>query len=525
MLASSIDRGDVNLPSEKQHRSSDGDGIAKRSLAALKWNYLGAVAKIVSQFAIGIALARLLGPEPFGVVAIAWVVIGFGYVVSEMGFGMAIVQHARIDEHDVRHVFTVLCIVAVTFALVVAGTAGWVAAYFHKPEAAPVIRVLSLYFVLQSAGQVSQSLLKRNLDFRAIQKTQVVSYLFGYLVLAVPMAYLGYGVWSLVTAVLVQAAVSSIMLYAAAPHSIRPRLGASAHGLNEFGLKVMGTNVVNQATASVDAIVIGQAFGTVPLGLYNRTFQLFFAPMLTFVSTLTGVLMPAYSRGQNDLQSARRGYGASVSMVAVLCAPPLLAAACVPQTVILGLFGERWSDASPLVTPIALAAILTALTAVGSPLINGLGRPGSDLRAQGLTALIMTAAMLVAMRYSVSIVAWTVVGVYVVRFALMFREVARVSGVEASRVFESLYGPTLITVGVAGVVLMTDLAVAPAIGKSTMRLALDILSGLGALIVFVLTCRRYLVTPDIAWLLARVEDRLPRSAVALLSASRRGHRQ
>ncbi len=45
--------------------------LASKSITAIKWNYLGRPISLSLQFAIGIVLDRLLGPKPFGFVAIA----------------------------------------------------------------------------------------------------------------------------------------------------------------------------------------------------------------------------------------------------------------------------------------------------------------------------------------------------------------------------------------------------------------------------------------------------------------------
>ena len=50
--------------------------LASKSLTALKWNYIGRFISLTLQFSIGVVLARLLGPEPFGLVAIALFVQG-----------------------------------------------------------------------------------------------------------------------------------------------------------------------------------------------------------------------------------------------------------------------------------------------------------------------------------------------------------------------------------------------------------------------------------------------------------------
>ena len=108
--------------------------LAERSFTALKWNYFGAGIRILSQLAIGVILARLLGPEPFGLVAIAWFVVGLGTLISDLGFGSALIQSEKVHEHDKRYVFTILFLVALVTTIVVVSSAGLIAEFFRRPE-------------------------------------------------------------------------------------------------------------------------------------------------------------------------------------------------------------------------------------------------------------------------------------------------------------------------------------------------------------------------------------------------------
>ena len=75
-------------------------------LSGFSWNVAGNLTRSVAGFAINIALARLLGPEPFGVVALAMLVIGVGNLVIESGLGSALIQKQEIGREDVAFVFT-----------------------------------------------------------------------------------------------------------------------------------------------------------------------------------------------------------------------------------------------------------------------------------------------------------------------------------------------------------------------------------------------------------------------------------
>jgi len=168
--------------------------LAERTLAALQWNYAGALARAVCQITIMIVLARLLGPEPFGLVAIAWLLIGVGTLISDFGFGAALVQRAAISPDEVRYVFTVQMLLGVGYTVLVAGSADLLAYFFEQPELVPVVRALSFVFLVQAFGQTAVNLLRRDLDFKGLQLSQVLSYVLAFVLLGIPLAYLGLGV-------------------------------------------------------------------------------------------------------------------------------------------------------------------------------------------------------------------------------------------------------------------------------------------------------------------------------------------
>jgi O-antigen/teichoic acid export membrane protein len=65
--------------------------LADGSLTALKWNYASVGGKIVIQLVVGVVLARLLGPGPFGVYTAVLLVGGTGGLLVERGFDAALV--------------------------------------------------------------------------------------------------------------------------------------------------------------------------------------------------------------------------------------------------------------------------------------------------------------------------------------------------------------------------------------------------------------------------------------------------
>lgn len=489
--------------------SEDRKKLAGQAFTALKWNYVGALARVGSQVIIGIVLARILGPKPFGLVAIAWLVIGLGNLIADFGFGAALVQRKTITESEVRYVFTVQVLLGFGLTLFIISSAGLAAQFFKEPEAVPVLRALSLIFLIQALGQTAVNLLRRNLDFKSIQLAQVLSYVVSFLILGIPLAYAGFGVWSLVAAQLSQNLLYNLMAYFRIRHTIKPLLINDNAGFFSFGAKVTVNNLVNWSISNVDNIVIGKVFGVVALGLYSRATVLLVTPMGSIVPILQGVLFPAYSKTQDNNEAIKQVYLASVSIVALIMLPLLGNMAVVPHTVIEGLYGKRWLGAVPLLVPLALAMPFDGMMALSGPLLWGKGKVERELRAQAVSCLLFILVLIITSRISLIAMIWGVFGIYVVRFVLTTREVLQVVNASWWEMLKTLRGSVLLLAGTGLAVSGVDAFLLFHGAPPLFRLLNDAFVGTAATILLFLAFPKVVLSADITWIFERLSNKLP----------------
>lgn len=419
-------------------------GLAQRSIGALKWNYLGTGVKVGSQLIIGIVLARLLGPEPFGLIAVAWLMLGLGNLIADSGLSVALIQKQQISARDIRYVFTLQMLAGLALTLLAVIASPWIAAFFGRADAVPVLRWMSLLFVFQAFGQSATALLRRDLNHKRVQLLQVFSYLTAYLLLGLPLAFSGWGVWALVIAQLTQSILYAAAAYLSVRHSLLPTFRAGQTGLFRFGSKILGSNLTSWGISYFDSAIIGRMLGMVDLGFYNRSMNLLSSPMNAAVSTLQGVLLPFYSRIQGRTDDARDTYLATMCFLSAVLAPAFAAIAAIPDTTMLAVYGQQWQAAAVLITPLALAMPVNAMLALGGPMMQGLGRAGMEATSQGIGLIVLVVAVIIAARISLAAVAWAVLGVYLLRAWLVTRLAAGLVLAPASALLRALMGPVLL---------------------------------------------------------------------------------
>lgn len=397
------------------------NNISQRSYQALVWNYYGSAISMASQFVIGIILARLLGPEAFGLVAIGMLMIGIGNLVVDFGFGAALIQGKNVTESDIHFVFSVQVVLGALLTLIGYIGSSEIAIFFNYPNAAPIIAAMSLLFFIQAFGQSAGAMLRRSMNFRVYQSINITSYLAGYVLVGIPCALYGLGAWSLVAAQLFQSFVFSLVAMWISRLPMRLTLKPDSAGLFAFGGKVISTNLVNWCISNLDSFAIGRFLGVSDLGIYNRALVLIAAPVNTLSGTLQGVLFAACSRAQTDTSQIKKAYFAASVMLGLISLPFCLTVASVPGTVIAAIYGTKWEGAIPVFRPLALALAINALLSVIGPILTAQNKVMLELRAQVISLLVMLPVVYLTAQQSIAAVAWGVLFVSMLRWGLLLK--------------------------------------------------------------------------------------------------------
>jgi O-antigen/teichoic acid export membrane protein len=397
------------------------DSLTIRTSRALGWSYAGVITRMFLSIGINILLARLIGPRPFGQIAVAQILFGFGNLVSSVGITSALIQKEKLTNDDIRFCFTAQMLVSGVMSATLFLSAGLWASFFHQPESVSMLRIFSLLFVFQGFGTTANALLSRKQDMRTQQISSIVSYSIGYLGFGVILALRGAGVWSLVIAQLVQALLGSLISYAMIRHSLVPRLHAQHYHFLSFGSRVLGANLSSWVISNMDNTIVGVRQGPVALGLYSRAFSLAAMPAEGITSSLLNVLWPPMSRVQSDAKKMRNVYAGVMGLLMIILIPAFAGMAVVPDVVIRGLYGQRWIAAIPIFRPLALAIPINAALALAGPVLTARGKPQREFQMQSLAAMVAIVVYYLAMQRSLVWLAWMVVAVYLVRFYLLTR--------------------------------------------------------------------------------------------------------
>lgn len=376
--------------------------LSSRTISAAQWRLASAVVQGGLQFGITIVLARLLPPEDFGLVALAFVVVGFATMLSDLGLGPAVVQHNPLTERHLRVSFTSSMLIGTALAVLFWAAAPLFALVLRSTEVVAVMRWQAWLFVFSGLGTTARAVLQRSLDFRGLFFVNLASYGIGYAVVSVALAWMGFGVWSLVAGALMQHLLGGVLPLLQVRHSIRPLLARGEfRDLIGFGFGATLNRVVSYLSLNGDNFVVGRWLGPALLGLYARAYHLSALP-LSYVSNVTwSVMFPAYAEIRSDRPRMRRAYLQAVQFIALVGGPIMAGMVIAAPHLVVGLYGSQWVGAVVPLQLFCAAAVFRTIYHASGAVTHALGELYAEFRRQVVYATLVAVGAVLGTRYGI----------------------------------------------------------------------------------------------------------------------------
>lgn len=377
--------------------------LKKKTISALLWDMSGNFLKRGNTFIISIFLARLLEPAEFGIVGMAMVFVSITQVLINVGFNSAIVQKQDTPPGAYHTIFFINLGIGFSLAGVFFFSATAIAGFYNQPEVEELVRWLSLLCIINSFNQVQMSLLKKELDFKALSTRLVAGSVSGGVV-GVAMAFMGYGVYSIVVQNLVSASVGTITMWTVS--GWRPKWYfrmADVKGMMGYSSYILADRLLSEITKKVDVLIVGRFFQADMLGYYTRATSVKDQVTQYSSTSLVRVFFPVFSMLQADRAEFERIYFKVFSVIVFLSYFLTGILYILGQDLILLLFGPKWMPSVLLFQILILAAANFPMSAVmiNAFISNGHSKPnfyiGILRKVVRLTALatVLTGDMVV----------------------------------------------------------------------------------------------------------------------------------
>jgi PST family polysaccharide transporter len=452
-------------------------GAVRGSVMALADNSVRALLGVLTTLIV----AAFVGPDEFGVIAIAISVETLLIVLRNSGFSGALIQ--RNDLRDI-HVNTVFWIGIFVSAVLIVGlilAAGPLASYYDKPALVWILRVLTLSIVAQAFSGVPEALLRKELQFGRLMFVNSGSAAIASFS-AIVAAVLGAGVWALVLRIVVARVLVAVICWSV--HPWRPRLQLdvrAARSLLSFGGYLFLAALMTFGKDRLDSPIIGKLIGLGAAGVFFMARNLALSIIQQAIGAIGQVMFAVFSAVQSDAATLRSGYLTGTRCLSVLIFPAIAGMIAIsPEAVPIVLQGD-WDGVIPIIQIISLQGIVLCTNAGISPLLLAGGRSGFLLVLSMFRMALAIGSVFLGCRWGVQGVAfaWTIAVFAWAPIEMWFA--CRLVGMSIVTVFLNVSRPLLASAIAAFAVRATAWAWSPEVGSTSLVLvSLEVAVGAGS---------------------------------------------
>lgn len=361
------------------------------------WRIIEVMGAEIFAFSAFIISARLLLPDEVGIVAQASLFIMTCQLLLHQGVGEALIQSDEVTSRHFSSAFWINLAVGTTAALTLFAVADIVGHVLDEPGLPAVLRGLAPTLVLFAASGIYQAKLRRDLLLRGFAFASASASFAGGM-MAVALAWSGFGVWSLVAQQWTYASVS-LVVFALFSGWLPQAFLSKDHirSLGSFGGLATISALLQFAMRRLDLLILSIFLPTLQVGFFSVANRLMMsAGMLTYYS-IQQIGLPVLSRLAHDPPSHRQAISKTLRLVSLICLPTLVGLSLIADIMIPLALSDKWSGSIRPFQILSAFGIFYALALISGQILLSAGFAGLFVRLSFVNvAMFLTAVTLAA---------------------------------------------------------------------------------------------------------------------------------
>ncbi len=352
-------------------------GLQNNTVYGVVWSVGQELGSKLISFVITIVLARILSPAEFGIIAMLTIFIAIGNSLLDGGLTSSLIRTPVVDQKDCSTVFYFNLIGSLLIYLLLFFTAPLISTLYHQPVLTNVVRVYSLTLIINAFYGIQQTLLIKEMRFKAMTIIQIPAVIGGGM-LGIILAKLDFGVWSLVWMSLLNTLISTFLHWCFS--AWRPVILFDFKSFKKhfnYGYKLTLSGLLDKLYQNIYIIIIGKFYSPTQLGFYARADSTSQLPIGIISSAINKVTFPLFVKIADDKEQLAIIYRKVMLQVLFWIAPTLVSLCVIAEPLFRLMLTEKWLPAAPYFQILCISGIMYPLSAYNLNILKVNGK--SDL--------------------------------------------------------------------------------------------------------------------------------------------------
>lgn len=361
--------------------------LKEKAARGLFWGSVSNGLQQLFNLGFGIALARLLSPDDYGMVGQLTIFALIAASLQESGFTAALANRPTLDDRDYNAVFWFSLPMSLALYALLFLAAPFIADYYHEPALVDLSRYTFLGFVISGLGIAPSARLFKTLRVRERTIANLTALALSGTT-GVALAYHGYAYWGIATQTLVYNTTNTTLYWLFARW--RPQLSIDYRPVREmfgFSSKLLLTNIISHLNNNFFSIVFGRYYSANVVGDYTQANKWNYMGHSVVSGMVNGVAQPLFVAAKADPAQQLRAFRKMLRFTAFLAFPVMLGFSLIARELILLAIGEKWLNSAEMLRIVCVSGAFLPITGLYTQLLLAHGRSSNYM--WGLLALVV----------------------------------------------------------------------------------------------------------------------------------------
>lgn len=382
--------------------------LRKQVVSGAKWITISTIITSIVQLLRLSILTRFLEKSDFGIVAIITLILGLTYTFTDLGFSSAIMHKQGLTRKEFSSLFWIQLITFSILYFALSLCSPWIAQFYNEPSISTLIPIALLDLVLQGIGRLYDTILQKEMLFKQIALRNIAASLIS-LIISFILAYLGYGVYSLILSTLTQSVIFNTWNFIGGQKKYQILLWLNfkqSIPLMKIGIFQTGTQILDYLASKIDIAIIGKLLGTEDLGVYNLAKELLYKIIVLINTIVNKISLPIFAQKQNDKELLKNYYIKILTSLSTINFPILTLIAIVSPLIITVLYGRNFIEAAPILSIFTLWGVSIVIANPQGGLAIATGNTHLSFKYTILRILVTTPVVYFTAKISPEAIAW-----------------------------------------------------------------------------------------------------------------------
>lgn len=364
------------------------ENVNKLIRTGFKWNTVYILISSILLPLSYIFLAKFMGKNEFGTLAIIMVFINLSDMISQFGISQAIISKKTITDIELNSLFWSNLLLGIFLSIAGFFSANFVSRFYSNMDLAYLVQIASVVFFLKQIPLISRAILQKKMRFEVLTPFEIVELLLK-ISISLVLTYMGYGVLGFLIGQIAATVIFSILIlgYFLKAKYWKPSFVIRLSSLKSFygfGFWVTLKSVLNFIGANADIILIGKFFPTSVLGSYNFAKKIIQEPRGKLSAVFEKVSYPTFSMmlnenlggKENSLRSFEKKYLYLIKAISYMGFPIFGLLMVSAPYLMESFFDPKWKDSIVLIQIFCVSTIFELISSgFSSSALYSLGLP------------------------------------------------------------------------------------------------------------------------------------------------------